>query len=347
MKNETSTHQVQVCTNCGKWQATNKLKLQKQSVRMVAMNSKMKWTVKMPLATNPVVIIDLLKIFLIVFVVVALLFTIIFATNNEIETLPPMLGMFGLICLGLLVLSWLIMLIVFGNRMEVEYEIDENGAIMRTLDKRAKLANRLAVGAGILGGSAVTTGAGLTAMSNENISIEWSWIQGFSINRITKTIALRNSWRNVMVIYCSDNFTQVCDFVKSHVIITEKKRKSPLWVMLGWTALVILVSLLMFVEYPGYYNVDLFAAIFVLLFSVASLWFIPLLSYATFAGVAWILGSTSYWLFAMGESTYIRDSEWIPFILLLLGQSVLVWIGIRLLQGKIVSMLFGDQTGQN
>ena len=311
------------------------------------MNSKMKWTVKMPLATNPVVIIDLLKVFLIVFVVVSILFTIIFATNNEIETLPPMLGMFGLICLGLLVLSWIIMLIVFGNRMEVEYEIDENGAIMRTLDKRAKLANRLAVGAGILGGSAVTAGAGLTAISNENMSVLWSWIQGFSINKMTKTIALRNSWRNVLVIYCSDNFAQVCDFVKSHVTITEKKRKSPLWAMLGWTGLVILASLLMFVEYPGFYKVDLFAAIFVLLFSVASLWFVPFLSYVTFAGVAWILGSTGYNLFFMGESTYIRGSEWIPFVILLLGQLVLVWIGIRLLQGKIVSMLFGDETGQN
>lgn len=307
----------------------------------------MKWTVKMPLATNPVVIVDLLKVFLITFVVISLLFTIIFAANEEIETLPPMLGMFGLILGGLLILSWLIMLIVFGNRMEVEYEVDEKGAIMRTLDKRAKLANRLAIGAGILGGSAVTAGAGLTAMSNENKSVEWSWIQGFSISKMTKTIALRNSWRNMLVVYCSDNFAQVCDFVKTHVTVSEKTRKSPLWAMLGWTALVILVSLLMFVEYPGYYKVDLFAAIFVLLFSVASLWFIPFLSYATFAGVAWILGSTGYWLFFMGESTYIRDSEWIPYIILLLGQAVLVWIGVRLLKGKIVSMLLGDETGQN
>lgn len=307
----------------------------------------MKWSIRMPLATNSIVIADLFKVFAIVFLIISILFSIIFFSNGESETIMPMLGMFGLICLGLLVLSWLIMLVFFGNRMEVEYEIDEKGAIMMTTDKRAKFANRLAVGAGILGGSPVTAGAGLTAMSNENIAVEWSWIQGFSIGKLTKTIALRNSWRNVLVLYCSENFSQVCEFVKTHVHVSEKKRKSPLWAMLGWTALTILVSLLMFVEYPAFYNVDLFAAIFVLLFAVASLWFVPLLSYATFAGVAWILGSTGYWLFFMGNSTHVYDTEWIPYILLLLGQGVLVWIGIRLLQGKIVSMLFGDQTGQN
>lgn len=319
----------------------------KSSVNISNMDNKMKWTVRMPLATNPIVIADLLKVFAIVYLVIAILFSIIFFSSGEPETIMPMLGMFGLVCLGLLVLSWLIMLVFFGNRLEVEYEIDEKGAAMMTTDKRAKFANRLAVGAGILGGSPTTAGAGLTAISNENIAVEWSWIQGFSIGKLTKTIALRNSWRNVLVLYCSDNFSQICDFVKSHVTISEKKRKSPLLAMLGWTGLTVLVSLLMFTEYPGYYNVDLFAALFVLLFAVASLWFVPLLSYATFAGVAWIIGSTGYWLFFLGNSASIYDTEWIPYILLLLGQSVLVWIGARLLQGKIVSMLFGDQTGQN
>lgn len=311
------------------------------------MKNEMNWKIRIPLATNPLILLDMVKMFFIVYLIIALLFSIIFLSSGDSETLLPMLGMFGLILLGLMVIFFLVMLIFFGNRFEGEYLLDEKSVTFNTTDKRARIANRVAVGAGLLGGSLATTGAGLTAMSNENQTFEWSWIQGYRINRAMKTVTLRNSWRNVLSIYCSDNFAQVCDFVKAHVSVTETKRKSPVLAMVGWTLLVIVASLLMFVEYPAYYTVDLFAAIFVLLFSVASLWLIPLLSYATFTGVAWILGSTLYWGIVQNNFQYIRDSEWIPYIILLLGQALLAWIGIRLLQGKIVSMLFGDQTGQN
>lgn len=311
------------------------------------MKNEMNWKIRIPLATNPLILLDMVKMFFIIYLIIALLFSIIFLSSGDSGALLPMLGMFGLILLGLMVIFFLVMLIFFGNRFEGEYLLDDKSVTFNTTDKRAKIANRVAVGAGLLGGSLATTGAGLMAMSNENQTFEWSWIQGYRINRVMKTVTLRNSWRNVLSIYCSDNFAQVCDFVKAHVSVTETKRKSPVLAMVGWTLLVIVASLLMFVEYPAYYTVDLFAAIFVLLFSVASLWLVPLLSYATFAGVAWILGSTLYWGIVQNNFQYIRDSEWIPYIILLLGQALLVWIGIRLLQGKIVSMLFGDHTGQN
>lgn len=307
----------------------------------------MKWKTRIPLATNPVVLIDLVKAIFIVFLIMSLLFTIIFLTTGETEALLPLIGMFAIICGGLMILSWLIMLIVFGNRFSAEYILDQHGAAFITTDKRAKIANRIAMGAGLLGGSMSTLGAGMIAASNENIAVEWSWIQGYTINKSLKTIGLRNSWRNVLVLYCPDNFADVCEFVKTHVTITETRKKSPLWAMLGWTALVILASILMFMEYPSYFQVHAFAAIFVMLFAVASLWLIPFLAYAMFAGNAWVIGSLFYWGIVQNNFTYVRDSEWIPFILLLLGQAFLVWIGIRLLRGKIVSMLLGDRTGEN
>ncbi len=314
---------------------------------MVAMKNEMNWKIRIPLATNPLILLDMVKMFFIVYLIIALLFSIIFLSSGEMDTILPMLGMFGLILLGLMVLFFLVMLIFFGNRFEGEYRLDDKSATFNTTDKRAKIANRVAVGAGLLGGSLTTTGSGLMAMSNENQTFDWDWIQGYRINKAMKTVTLRNSWRNVLSIYCSDNFAEVCEFVKSHVTITETKRKSPVLAMIAWTVLIIVASLLMFMEYPAYYTVDLFAAIFVLLFSVASLWLIPLLSYATFAGVAWILGSTFYWGVVQNNFQYVYDSEWIPFILLFVGQALLVWIGVRLLQGKIVSMLLGDRTGQN
>lgn len=311
------------------------------------MKNEMNWKIRIPLATNPLILLDMVKMFFIVYLIIALLFSIIFLSSGEMDTILPMLGMFGLVLLGLMVLFFLVMLIFFGNRFEGEYLLDEKSVTFNTTDKRAKIANRVAVGAGLLGGSLTTTGSGLMAMSNENQTFDWDWIQGYRINKAMKTVTLRNSWRNVLSIYCSDNFAEVCEFVKSHVTITETKRKSPVLAMIGWTVLVIVASLLMFMEYPAYYTVDLFAAIFVLLFSVASLWLIPLLSYATFAGVAWILASTLYWGIIQNNFQYVYDSEWIPFILLFVGQALLVWIGVRLLQGKIVSMLLGDRTGQN
>ncbi len=313
----------------------------------MSMKNEMNWKIRIPLATNPLILLDMVKMFFIVYLIIALLFSIIFLSSGEMDTILPMLGMFGLVLLGLMVLFFLVMLIFFGNRFEGEYLLDDKSVTFNTTDKRAKIANRVAVGAGLLGGSLTTTGAGLMAVSNESQTFDWSWIQGYRINKAMKTVTLRNSWRNVLSIYCSDNFAEVCEFVKRHVTITETKRKSPVLAMIGWTVLIIVASLLMFMEYPAYYTVDLFAGIFVLLFSVASLWLIPLLSYATFAGVAWILGSTLYWGIFQNNFQYVYDSEWIPFILLFVGQALLVWIGVRLLQGKIVSMLLGDRTGQN
>ncbi len=307
----------------------------------------MNWKIRIPLGTNPLILLDMVKLFAITYLIVSLLFSIIFISTGDISDLPPMLGMFGLVMLGLAILFLLVMFVFFGNKIEGEYILTDKSVTFNTTDKRARLANRIATGAGLLGGSAATAGAGLTAMSNESKTFEWNWIQGFKPSKALRTISLRNSWRNVLVIYCGDNFGEAVEFVKSRVAVTEKRQKSPLPAMIGWTVLTLPASVLMFLEYPGYYSIDLFAAIFVMLFAVASLWLVPLLSYATFAGVAWVLGSTFYWGFIGGNFQYVHETEWIPYILLLVGQAFIVWIGIRVLQGGIVSMLMGDETGKH
>jgi hypothetical protein len=311
------------------------------------MENKMSWKIKIPLATNPIVLIDLVKLFVITFLVIVILFAIILGTQDGFDSLLPMIGIMGLVCLGLLVLCFLIMLIFFGNKFEVAYELEDDSVTMHTIDKRAKLANRIATGAGILGGNLTTSGAGILAMTSETISYKWSWIQGFNVNRLFKTITLRNSWRNVMSIYCGNDFDAVLDFVKDHVQTSESKKKSPLLAILGWTVLILLASLLTFFEYPAYFRIELFSSIFVMLFAVASLWLIPLLSYATLAGILWMVGQVVYWGVFENNFQYVYETEWIPFIILGIGLSFLVWISIALLRGKIVSMLLGDQTGKN
>lgn len=327
-------------------------------------DKKMTWEVKIPLITNPMIMLDTVKVFGIAFLIIALLFFIIFGMQGEMETLLPLLGMFAIIFGGLMILSVLIMIIVFGNKFHCRFTISPEGILFENVDKRSKFLNRAAVGTGFLAGSASTMGAGLTAQATEVIGIEWQNIARADFNPKRKTISIANTWRKVMIVYCNqENWQEVSEAVKDYLENSKRpetqsaKRKSPLPRLIILTlAAIIAVLPLLGLPYP--FEIDLFVPIFLLCFTAASIWLIRFLSVATLLGCGYVV----YHIFSIGlrnhewqifsgpptnEFGMLDGGEWAGIIITFLCIGFLVTLSILQLKGRITPALEGDLAGEN
>lgn len=327
-------------------------------------DKKMTWDVKIPLITNPMIMLDTVKVFGIAFLIIALLFFIIFGMQGEMETLLPMLGMFAIIFGGLMILSMLIMVIVFGNKFHCRFTISPEGILFENVDKRSKFLNRAAIGTGFLAGSASTMGAGLTAQASEAIGIEWQNIARADFNPKRRTISIANTWRKVMIVYCSsDNWQEVSSTVKEYLENTRRpeaqsaKRRSPLPKLFLLTIAVIIATLPLFgMPYP--FEIDLFVPIFLLCFAAASIWLIRFLSVATLLGCGYVIyhifsiGLTRHeWVISSGltntQFEMLDQGEWIGIIITFICIGFLITLSFLQLLGKVRPALEGDLAGEN
>ena len=322
------------------------------------------WEIKIPLITNPLILLDSLKVFGIAFLIIGLLFLVIFGAQGEVETLWPLLGMFAIIFAGLTILSFLIMVVVFGNKFHCRFTLTPDGVIFENVDKRSKFMNRAAVGVGFVGGSPGTMGAGLINQSLEQMSVLWKNVARADFNPKRKTISLANSWRKVMVIYCmAENWQEMSEEVKGFLDATARpevqatKKKSPvLKVVLLTVAAIIAVLPLFGMPYP--FEIDIFAPILILCFAAASLWLSRYLSVVTILGCGYLIyqiisiGLTRHeWIISSGltntQFEMLDSGEWIGILITFAGLAFLIVLSILQLIGKTSSVLEGDFAGEN
>jgi hypothetical protein len=312
--------------------------------------STLSWEIQIPLATNGLMLLDWTKVLLLSFLLMFSLLAVAFGTQGEWAALLSMLPIFGGILGGIFILGLLIMLLLFGNRFHLRFTLTEEGALMETLDRRARIANRL-------GGS-----KGLLARSQETQAIPWSSVNGIAQRSRSRTISLRNRWRKVMVIYCTaDNFEAVQQFLSSRTFqISDAGRhgRNPLWNRLVLTLLVLASCLPLFgLPYP--FEQDLLLPFFLLCFAQATLWLARLLGWAVIVaclvqlGALLVRGFTSYrYELFNTEGSYtgfnsLMDGEILQIGLAFLGLGILLAIAVRAVKGKLPSMLEADQLGQN
>jgi hypothetical protein len=172
------------------------------------------WDTGFALLTNRFVVYDGAKLVAWTFGIIAVLFTLISLVQGEPEILPPLLGMFALAVAGLALLGVLIVLIIFRNRFQTRNTITVDGVRVQSISRAARLFNRVAVVAGAVGGSASTAGAGVLAMSGEDVGI--TWIDLYRVNRHDdqRVLSLMNSWRVVLRLYCTkENYATVMALV--------------------------------------------------------------------------------------------------------------------------------------
>lgn len=291
-------------------------------------------------------------------VVMLLILVPIFAIQGDWDALPGLLGITLAGAGGLWLLGFVIKALVFRGRMRVRYTVTDKGVLQETIDKTAKVANRLAIVAGVLGRSPQVLGSGLIAKSREAEAIEWPMVARADDDPARHFITLRNSWRALMWVQCTpENHAQVLTHIQAALAAyppgSEATRASPLPRYLLHSLLIVAacVPLFMLVEE---FNLDLFVPLLVMCFALATLWLIPLFGWVVLAGLGWtgielILRLTEERQSHIFPDRTVRtldiltDNDMAMLLLATAGSAYLVWLSIRALCGRLMSMLVRDQ----
>jgi hypothetical protein len=314
------------------------------------------WEARVPLATNRRVLRDMALAFGLGSAIAYLLVAVALVAQGEWGALKPLAIGFAAAGAGLFLLGLLVMLLIFGNRMTMRFRVDAAGAAAMTVDRRARIANRLAIVAGALARKPGVAGAGLIAAGGETMATRWAGVRRAVYDPGARAIALRNRWRTVIVLYCApENYDEVAETVRAHLgavpAASRPKGGSPLPALLGWTAAVIAASFPAFVlPYP--LTLDLLMPMIMLAFALATVWLVPLFGYVIFfcaaylvieavlAGVATRRNQITGQIYS-GFDT-LDGGEWVAVGLFAAGLAFLVWFGLRAVRGRIPAALATD-----
>lgn len=318
-----------------------------------------KWDITIPLLKNKVLMNQIFFVFLITYIIVTILISTIFLTQGDLKAIPMLFLIFFLVCLGLYILSIFIMLIVFGNRMDLRFSVNDKGVIYEMVDKRGKKLNNLAIFFGALTKKPITTGASLIAKSYETIFISLKDI--IKINGLDKEkiILLKNEWRTLLAIYCNgENYNEVKQYLNELLKEKDKKTKemvykNPLPKYIFISLLTILMSIPIFtLPYP--FEINLFIPILILFFTLGAIWLTRLLFFVTIGGSIYVIFFIINKMLTKTQSTlFNRTYFWYElissediFYLILLGISIVYFIGLSIysLKGKFSSMLERDSS---
>ncbi len=314
------------------------------------------WDMRVPLATNRRIVGDMALACGLGAVIAFLFVAVVLGAQGEWRSLKPLAIGFAAAGAGFFVLGVLVMLVVFGNRMTMRFRVDAEGAVASTVDRRARIANRLAIVAGVLARKPAVAGAGLIAAGTEKAATRWTGVRRAVFDPGARRIGLRNRWRTVIVLYCTpENYEAVAAAVRAHLAAVpdakRPERGSPVPALLGWTVAVIVASIpTMTLPWP--FTLDLLAPMILLAFAVATVWLIPLFGYVVMATAGYLVFEVVSAGLVMRRNQFtgqmysgfdsLDDGEWVAVGLFAAGLAFLVWFSLRAVRGRIRSALTGD-----
>lgn len=170
------------------------------------MMDKVEWKISVPIFRNSLILKQLGLALGIPFGIIVLVITL--GSERNIYTLYAL----SLICL-LLFLTWLLIVIVYRGKYDVEYLLDNRGVSCRTQEKQAKANRRingLTVVLGLLSGKPSAAGAGMLAQSRQYEFLKWSDVTRVRYKPRQKVIVLRGGWTEKITLFCSkENYAQI------------------------------------------------------------------------------------------------------------------------------------------
>lgn len=276
-----------------------------------------------------------------------LLLSFIFAATGEFSAIPLMWLVALLAAVALTLLLFLVTLLLFGSGLAVRFTLDEEGATWQTTDRRALTANRLVILAGVLGGGMQLVGAGTLAISREDEKVDWPSVKVAEFDPGRNIIILRSSWRPLMMIVClPENYERVAALVSSRIISSDplaEKRAGKSIILKGFlrTILVTLAAAPLFILAGSYFfDLDLFLPIFVYLFTLATVWLVPVFGWVII--VISPLLALLIFLEALDSFTFLDSAEQLMVLLSFLGLGYLCWFAWGSLRGRIIPLLLQD-----
>jgi hypothetical protein len=171
------------------------------------------WVRKIPLITNPFLVLQCILIPLGLGLILGLIFWLITGAQD-------MLLMFIVIGAFLAVLFLLVMLVlqlVTGGGLATTFFISNEGVAHKAGSTTKNLDTAATVGS-VLMGSMSGTGAGLLAMSQECNTLEWSDVRYISVYKSVRSVVFRSRYLiSPVVLYCTEeNFETVLAMIRTY-----------------------------------------------------------------------------------------------------------------------------------
>lgn len=182
------------------------------------------WEHRMPLLTNRFMLKDFALLTIITMLVMQTFFLAMCAiVGADLLFLPPIA--WAVIAGAFFVLFIFATLIVMGNRYNVRYRVNAEGVAYDS-GTREKRVNRVLFWMSLLSGKPGATGSSMLAMSNESNSYKWSDIYRVIVHPSPRVITIRNSWRTVARLYCTEeNFTTVAELAQTYAAKAAAERE--------------------------------------------------------------------------------------------------------------------------
>lgn len=316
------------------------------------------WEIDFPLITNFLVLSAWLKAMGAAYLVIMIIFGTVLLGAGEIADLPELAWIFALVMIGVALAGLLIMLVVFGNRFKARFTLTDKGIRYEGIDTRARALARITVVTGVIGSNPRTTGAGLLAVSNERVDLEWTGAFEARYHPKRRTIAIRNQWRDLLHLYCTEeNYEQVKQRVEQELVAKGTAERltstpSPLPRALLATLLTALATLPLF-ALEAIVGLDLFIPLLILIFGLATVWLIPLFGWVVLPLEGYIFIYLVIALFETSElkliSTYrfhkyelLDAGDWIVMGLAIVGMIYLGVTAWRAVHGRVIPLLMRE-----
>lgn len=316
------------------------------------------WEIEVSILGSRTMLSGLVKIFGIAGLVMWALMAFLFAVQGEWKQIWPITQLVVMVMGGITVLTLIASVLVLGNRMRMRYRLDDEGITADMLDRRVKAAQTMAIVGGLLAGKPGAIGSGLISRSRNTEHTVWSAVARVDLDEHDHAIGLRNAWRTMILVYCRpQEWRAVADEITAAVARDRARRPvdargNPAPMLLLLTVVTIVATIPFFIL-PHEVGNDVFAALLVLAFAVTSIWLLPVFVWVTWAGLAWIIGLGIYvglqpYHSQFGGGVYpqwqlMSGDDWAVVIAAGLGLVWHLWLGRRLLTGKIESALAGDE----
>ncbi|MCE1237830.1 MAG: hypothetical protein LWW93_15880 [Hyphomicrobiales bacterium] len=309
------------------------------------------WEIDVPLLGNRLVVLAVAKAFFLAAFLMWALLAFLFAVQGEWDLIGTMAVFVFAITGGVVAVGLLAAALIFGNRLHYRFRLDDAGATCERADRRAARVDTLAVVLGVLSGKPGVVGSGLLSAAQASIHASWASVASVTPHPSLHAVGLANVWRTTVILYCPpERWQEILAFVAARTAgRAAPRRKNPAPRLLLRTALVVAATTPLFLL-PE--RIDLFAPLFVLCFALASVWLLPVLAWAVFAGLlavaveAWLAAAKPFRSMITGETLRSWDvfgpDDWIGYALAFAGSAWLVRLGVLLLTGRVVSALAGD-----
>lgn len=184
------------------------------------MSDRLEWRVNVPLLNNSYMVMDIL------FVILGSaggLGVILFLVMGG-ETILAILEILVLAVGVLIVLAFLVIGVIFLNRMELVFKVDEEG-VRCDLGEYAGNLNRLAWMIGSISQRVNPMGASLIAMSRESTFVPWSDIKKAVFDGKKRVISVSSARRLLLRVYCTtENYNDVAEIIEEMLPDVELKR---------------------------------------------------------------------------------------------------------------------------